>query len=96
MPDETDEPVEYPIDGILDLHHFDPKDVRELVPEYLRECQSCGILEVRIIHGKGIGELRRTVHALLERSELVESFRLDSQSASSWGATLVSLKKALS
>lgn len=93
MADETDEPIEYPIDGILDLHQFDPKDVKELIPEYLRECQAREILEIRIIHGKGIGELRRMVHTLLERSELVDSFRLDSQSPSSWGATLVSLKK---
>jgi DNA-nicking Smr family endonuclease len=96
MTDETDEPIDYPIDGILDLHHFDPKEVKELVPEYLRECLARGILDIRIIHGKGIGEMRRMVHTLLERSELVESFRLDSQSPSSWGATLVRLKKGTS
>ncbi|MBK7090135.1 MAG: Smr/MutS family protein [bacterium] len=93
MSDSTDDPIEYPIDGILDLHHFDPKDVKELVPEYILACKECGILEIRIIHGKGIGHLRRTVHSLLERNENVESFRLDSQSSSSWGATLVTLRK---
>ena len=93
MSDSTDDPIEFPIDGILDLHHFDPKDVKELVPEYILACKECGILEIRIIHGKGIGYLRRTVHSLLERNENVESFRLDSQSSSSWGATLVTLRK---
>ncbi len=93
MSDSTDDPIEYPIDGILDLHHFDPKDVKELVPEYILACKERGILEIRIIHGKGIGHLRRTVHSLLERNENVESFRLDSQSSSSWGATLVTLRK---
>lgn len=93
MSDSTDDPIEFPIDGILDLHHFDPKDVKELVPEYILACKECGILEIRIIHGKGIGHLRRTVHSLLERNENVESFRLDSQSSSSWGATLVTLRK---
>ncbi len=93
MQSESDQPVEFPIDGILDLHSFNPRDVKELVPEYIRECRRRGIYEIRIIHGKGIGNLRRTVHALLERSEAVASYRLDSQSASSWGATLVSLKK---
>jgi DNA-nicking Smr family endonuclease len=94
MPDDFDseKPVEYPIDGILDLHQFSPKDIKELVPEYIEACLDRGITEIRIIHGKGIGSLRRTVHALLERNENVLSFRLDSQSASSWGATLVSLK----
>jgi DNA-nicking Smr family endonuclease len=92
MHDNQDDAVEYPIDGILDLHHFAPKDVKDLVPEYIEACLERGITEIRIIHGKGIGNLRRTVHALLERNEHVISFRLDSQSASSWGATLVTLR----
>ncbi len=93
MPDDSDQPVEYPIDGILDLHHFAPKDIKVLVPEYIEACLEKGITEIRIIHGKGIGNLRRTVHALLDRNAHVLSYRLDSQSASSWGATLVTLKK---
>lgn len=93
MQDEQDEPVEYPIDGILDLHHFSPRDVKVLVPEYIEACLDRGIAEIRIIHGKGTGNLRRTVHALLERSEQVVSFKLDSQSGSSWGATLVTLRR---
>lgn len=93
MNSDSDDPVEFPIDGILDLHHFSPKDVKELVPEYINECLKRGIYEVKIIHGKGVGHLRRTVHALLERNEAVESYRLDSQSTSSWGATLVILKR---
>lgn len=92
MFDELDEPVEYPIDGILDLHHFSPKEVKVLVPEYIESCLDRGISEIRIIHGKGIGNLRRTVHALLECNEHVVSFKLDSQSGSSWGATLVTLR----
>lgn len=92
MQDEPDEPIEYPIDGILDLHHFSPKDVKDLIPEYIEACLQRGITEIRIIHGKGIGNLRRTVHALLERNDQVVSFRLDSRSSSSWGATLVSLR----
>jgi DNA-nicking Smr family endonuclease len=91
--DEFDQPVEYPIDGVLDLHHFSPKDVKELVPEYIQACLERGITEMRIIHGKGTGNLRRTVHSLLERNEHVVSYRLDSQSGSSWGATLVMLRK---
>ena len=83
--------VEYPIDGSLDLHMFAPKDVPDLVEEYLKECLSRGILEVKIVHGKGRGALRRTVHALLEGHPLVQDFRLDS-GPSSWGATLVRLK----
>lgn len=83
--------VEYPIDGSLDLHMFAPKDVPSVVEEYLSECLARGILEVKIVHGKGKGVLRRTVHALLERHPMVLDFKLDSGPAS-WGATLVRLK----
>ncbi len=85
-------PVELPINGILDLHAFSPKDVKTLVPDYLHECRLRGILEVRIIHGKGSGALRRTVHAVLERMEMVVAFRLGDETSGGWGATLVSLR----
>ena len=86
-----DEPVEYPIDGVLDLHTFHPSEVKELVPEYLRACREKGIYEVRIIHGKGKGVLRRIVHAILDKLPEVESYRKDT-GCGGWGATLVQLK----
>ena len=86
------EPVEYPINGILDLHAFHPRDVKSLVPEYLHACRERGILRVRVIHGKGKGVLRRTVHSILDRLPEVDSYRLASEDASSWGATIVLLK----
>ncbi|MCU0771277.1 MAG: Smr/MutS family protein [Verrucomicrobia bacterium] len=87
-----DEPVRIPITGELDLHTFRPRDVKDLVPEYLAECRKAGLRTVRVVHGKGIGHLRRTVHALLARDPNVESFTLASESLGSWGATLVRLK----
>jgi dsDNA-specific endonuclease/ATPase MutS2 len=86
------EPVELPIDGVLDLHTFRPKDVKDLVPTYLDECRKLDILQVRIIHGKGIGALRETVHAILRRTEGVASFGLAPGNAGGWGATIVELE----
>ena len=74
MPDEP--PVELPINGELDLHTFRPADVKDLVPNYLEECRKRGMLRVRVIHGKGIGALRETVHAVLRRTPGVRSFGL--------------------
>jgi len=89
---EEPEPAELPIDGVLDLHTFHPREVPDLVPTYLDECRDQGVLEVRIIHGKGIGNLRRTVHAALERREDVAEYGLAPAHRGGWGATLVTLK----
>ena len=95
-PDGSDEsgdtPVELPIDGVLDLHTFRPQDVKGVVSDYLDLCRERGILRVRIIHGKGIGALRTTVHALLARRPDVESFTLANEPFGGWGATIVHLK----
>ena len=88
-----DAPVPLPITGELDLHTFRPSDLGELVPAWLAECAACRLHEVRIIHGKGTGTLRTTVHALLRRSPLVASFRSGNEHTGSWGATLVTLHR---
>lgn len=88
--DRDDEPVELPIDGTLDLHTFSPGETRELVPAYLDECRARGILDVRIIHGKGRGVQRDQVHALLRRHPAVISYG-HPHDQSSWGATVVKL-----
>lgn len=86
---EQAEPLE--IDGVLDLHMFTPRDVAALTTEYLHECRRRGILDVRIIHGKGIGNLRRIVHTVLARHPAVVSFGHPGD-AGSWGATVVRLR----
>jgi DNA-nicking Smr family endonuclease len=87
-------PIELPIDGVLDLHTFLPREVKDLVPDYLAACRTKGILQVRIIHGKGIGTLRQTVHAILRRLPEVASFSLAGEFSGSWGATIVVLRPA--
>jgi DNA-nicking Smr family endonuclease len=86
------EPVELPIDGTLDLHAFRPEEVKDLVTEWLEACRERGILEVRIVHGKGTGTLRRTVETLLARSQAVLGFRTADEAGGGWGATVATLR----
>ena len=90
--DAFDDPIEIPINGELDLHTFRASDIKYLLEDYFGACQEKGLKQVRVIHGKGIGTLRETVHAHLKKSEQVASFRLGDQSSGGWGATLVELK----
>ena len=85
---------EYPIDGMLDLHVFKPNEINSLIPEYITECIKKNIVEIRIIHGKGKGALRRGVHAILKRDPRVISFET-AKDRSSWGATIVHVTSVL-
>ncbi len=88
----NDDPQELPIDGMLDLHTFRPEDLGSLIPDYIEACLDKQIYTLRIIHGKGTGNLRRSVHALLDRNPHVKNYSLAGDS-SGWGATLVDLKR---
>jgi dsDNA-specific endonuclease/ATPase MutS2 len=90
--DPGDAPVPLPLDGTLDLHAFDPADVGRLVPEWLRASREAGLTELRIVHGKGTGALRRSVEAILARDPLVRSFRTAGEDGGGWGATVIDLK----
>lgn len=89
-----DQPVALDITDVLDLHPFAPREIPALVRDYLDECAVRGFTSVRLIHGKGIGNLRRTVHAILDRHPTVRSYRLAGEDAGGWGATLVELRSA--
>ena len=88
------EPIDYPIDGTLDLHQFAPADTKEVVAEYIRACLKKKVCAIRIVHGKGIGVKRRIVELLLSSHPDVERFYQESGSGGSWGATIVNLCKS--
>jgi len=85
------EPVQIPIDGILDLHTFSPREVPDLLDDYFEACLEKGIHNVRIIHGKGSGVLKARVRSLLARHPLVRGYTDAPPDSGGWGATLVEL-----
>ena len=87
-----DEPVVIPIEDSLDLHTFAPREVSIVLEEYLDACREQGIMEVRVIHGKGRGILRDGVSAFLQKSDMVDSFSPAPPDRGGWGAVIVHLK----
>ena len=87
-----DDPVVDPEAAIGTDHHFAPREVGSLVPEYLEAAQAEGLARVRIVHGKGTGVLRERVHAILRRHPAVASFALADERRGGWGATVVELR----
>jgi len=88
----ADEPVPIPMDGILDLHTFSPKELPQLLDDYIEACLEAGIRDLRIIHGKGTGTLKTRVRSILARDPRVVDFGEAPLEAGGWGATVVRLK----
>jgi DNA-nicking Smr family endonuclease len=87
-----DEPVRIPIEDVLDLHAFAPRDIPSVVDEYIHAAHAAGLREVRLIHGRGRGVQRGIVQAALERHPLVETF--SDAPESHLGATVATLAMA--
>ncbi|MEN6440206.1 MAG: Smr/MutS family protein [Syntrophobacter sp.] len=89
----TDGPVEFPIEDSIDLHTFQPREVKDLLNDYLEAAKEKGFEEVRVIHGKGSGVLAEIVRSILKKHPLVVSFRQADYSGGGWGATIAVLAK---
>ena len=83
------EPVEIEITDSIDLHSFQPRDVKSVVEAYLDEARKKGFRLVRIIHGKGIGVQREIVRKVLEEKDFVKKFKNADELSGNWGATVV-------
>jgi dsDNA-specific endonuclease/ATPase MutS2 len=83
------EPVEIEITDSIDLHSFQPRDIKAVVEAYLVEARKKGFRIVRIIHGKGIGVQREIVRNLLAEKPYVKSYKNGSEFSGNWGATIV-------
>lgn len=95
-PDALDAPdpeaIELEITDVLDLHTFLPREVPDVVRDYLDAAYEKGLRKLRIIHGRGMGVQRRTVRTLLERDPRVRGFGDAPAEAGGWGATWVELR----
>ena len=93
MDSPFDQPVVVPIEDSIDLHAFSPKDIPNVVEEYLEQCRRAGIYEVRVIHGRGKGVQRRIVRSILEKHPWVLSVKDAPSESGGWGSTVAVLRK---
>jgi dsDNA-specific endonuclease/ATPase MutS2 len=89
---ESDPVVPLTIEDSIDLHGFQPRDIPNVVVDYLEEAAQRGFREVRLIHGRGKGVQRARVQQILAEHPLVESFSDAPASRGGWGATVVWLR----
>ena len=86
------EPFRLAITDTFDLHTVSPRDVKEVVEEYLLEAHRLGFKFLRIVHGRGIGVQREMVRGVLARTPFVLHFADAPMEAGGWGATIVTLE----
>ncbi|MBP7778688.1 MAG: Smr/MutS family protein [Acidobacteria bacterium] len=85
----SNDPVTIPIEGELDLHTFQPRDIPEVVAAFLAAAHERGLAEVRLVHGRGRGIQRAVVHRVAAAHPLVATFYDDT--VSRLGATIAVL-----
>jgi dsDNA-specific endonuclease/ATPase MutS2 len=86
---KMDASVDLPIEDTIDLHPFLPREIADLIEEYLYQAVLKGYREVRIIHGRGIGVQRSIVHSVLQKHPRVVYYRDEMDH----GSTVVMLKQ---
>jgi DNA mismatch repair protein MutS2 len=78
----------------LDLRGMDSYEAIETTKRYLGQALQEGWAEVRIIHGKGTGVLRKKITEYLSKDKRIEEKRLGKWGEGDTGVTMVKLKKS--
>ncbi|MBM4448250.1 MAG: hypothetical protein FJ015_03295 [Chloroflexi bacterium] len=59
--------------------------------QYLHDAFMAGLIQVRVVHGKGTGTLRQAVQKVLAEHPLVKSYRIGGYGEGGTGVTVVQL-----
>ena len=75
----------------LDLRGMDALEAAAVLTNFLDNAFMANLTQVRIIHGKGTGVLRKTVHEELKKNRHVKGFRLGVYGEGEDGVTIAEL-----
>ncbi len=78
----------------IDVRGRSAEEALQAVERYVDRASIAGGAEIRIIHGKGTGTLKREIEEFLRSSPLVEEFRIGEPREGGWGATIVRVRSA--
>ncbi len=92
QPPDPQAPIELPVEDFIDLHPFSPREIPDVVTEYLAAAHAAGFREVRLIHGRGIGVQRERVRNVLAKHPLVDEYSDATADRGGWGATIARLR----
>ena len=68
------------------------QDALFVVDKFLDDCSLANLKTARIVHGKGTGKLRNSIHDFLKKHTQVKSYRLGNYGEGEMGVTIVELK----
>ena len=74
----------------LDLHGMDRDYARILINEFISDNYLMKNQKVVIVHGNGMGIVRKTTQEVLRKNKYVQEFKIDNFNS---GATIVTIKK---
>jgi DNA mismatch repair protein MutS2 len=81
--------TDIPPENELRLRHLTVDEALPRLDQFLHDAYMAGLIQVRVIHGKGTGTLRQTVRRELRRHPLVASFRPGEYGEGGEGVTVV-------
>jgi len=78
----------------IDVRGKSAEEALEVVERTVDRASIAGGCEIRIIHGKGTGILKREIEEFLRSSPLIEEFRQGEPREGGWGATIARVRSA--
>ena len=76
----------------IDLRGMYGDDAELALDKYVDDAKRAGVHEIRIIHGKGTGALRKAVQAFLRSDKRIANFRIGNWGEGDTGVTIAELK----
>ena len=76
----------------IDLRGMYGDDAELALDKYVDDAKRAGVHEIRIIHGKGTGALRKAVQAFLRSDRRIANFRIGNWGEGDTGVTIAELK----